>query len=313
MTAPYITRSAVLFVIFNRPDTTQRVFEQIRQARPPRLYIAADGPRLHKPGEDELCEETRRIIERVDWPCVVNTRFRDENLGCRNGVSTAINWFFENEEEGIILEDDCLPAQSFFRFCDELLEKYRDDKRIWHITGCNLQLGEKWGDASYYFSNRIHVWGWASWRRVWNEYDLYLARYNEVQVKQQMLNIYADEFVAEAWLRIFRDARSGTVNSWAYSLDFCNFFNNGLVIIPNQNLISNIGFTGAATNTLDQESPYANTPLQELDEISHPVFFVPQKVADLSIIYRDFDIAGQRATHNKWHRKLKRWLKNQLK
>lgn len=305
---PYVTRSAVLFLIFNRPDTTKRVFEKIREAKPARLYVAADGPRPDKPGERELCEKTRGITAVIDWPCEVNKMFRDENRGCRNGVSAAITWFFENEEEGVILEDDCLPANSFFYFCDELLAKYRTDDRIRHITGCNQQFGKKWGDGSYYFSNRVHVWGWASWRRIWNEYDPSLTRYDETAVKQQMLNIYADDLVAEAWTDIFKDVKAGNINSWAYPLDFVNFFSNGLVIIPNENLISNIGFSENATNTLSSESVCADIPLGEIVKINHPTFFVPQKEADLIIINRDFDIEKKRRKHNAWHRKLKRWV-----
>ena len=163
----YQTKSAVLFVVFNRPDTTKRVFEAIRLAKPKRLYITTDGPRPNMPDDVQLCKQTREIVSVVDWDCEVKTLFREENAGCKNGVSAAINWFFDHEEEGIILEDDCLPANSFFKFCDTLLEKYRYDTRVRHITGCNLQFGKKWGDASYYFSNLTNGWGWASWRRAW--------------------------------------------------------------------------------------------------------------------------------------------------
>src|SRR6187402_998951 len=126
----YQTKSAVLFIIFNRPDNTAHVFEQIRAARPPRLYIAADGPRQSRSNENSLCQQTRQIALQADWDCEVKTLFRDENAGCKEAVSAAITWFFDNEEEGIILEDDCLPANSFFKFCDELLEKYRDNSAV---------------------------------------------------------------------------------------------------------------------------------------------------------------------------------------
>lgn len=313
LSQPYQTKSAVLFVIFNRPGTTKRVFEEIRTTQPKRLYIAADGPRPDHTGDVELCRQTREIVSAIDWECDVKFLFRDENAGCKYGVSAAITWFFEHEEEGIILEDDCLPANSFFKFCDALLEKYRYDTRVRHITGCNLQFGNKWGNASYYFSNRTHVWGWASWKRVWNDYDLNLTKYNSGEVKEQLKNIYADDFVAEAWANIFNELKAGKINSWAYPLDFCNFFNNGLVIIPNVNLVSNIGFKPGATNTVDDESVYANIPLMEIDEVFEPDFFVPQKQADLSIINRDFNIEQKRLKYNAWHRKLKRWIKFRLK
>ena len=310
---PYKTKSAILFVLFNRPDTTQRVFDQIRDAKPKRLYLTADGPRPGFPDDEELCRRTKEIVGEIDWDCEVKTLFRDENAGCKNGVSAAINWFFSQEDEGIILEDDCLPAISFFKFCDTLLEKYRHDTRIRHITGCNLQFGKKWGNSSYYFSNRTHVWGWASWRRVWDDYDLNLDKYHETDIKQQMKNIYDDDLVAESWANIFKELKAGKINSWAYPLDFANFFNNGLVIIPNENLISNIGFSADATNTLNKNSIYANIPLVEITEIHHPLFVVPEKQADLSIINRDFDIAERRRKQNAWHRKIKRWFKPGLK
>jgi hypothetical protein len=311
--APYQTKSAVLFVLFNRPVTTQQVFNQIRAAKPKRLYLTADGPRPGFPHDEKLCKQTREIVAEIDWDCDVKTLFRDENAGCKNGVSAAINWFFSQEEEGIILEDDCLPANSFFKFCDTLLEKYRYDTRIRHITGCNLQFGKKWGNGSYYFSNRVHVWGWASWRRVWDDYDLGLDKYHETDIKQQMKNIYDDDLVAECWANIFKELKAGKINSWAYPLDFANFFNNGLVIIPNENLISNIGFSANATNTLNKNSVYANIPLAEIDEIQHPLFMLPEKQADISIMNSDFDIAERRRKQNSWHRKIKRWFKSGLR
>jgi len=311
--APYQTKSAVLFVLFNRPDTTRQVFNKIRAAKPKRLYLTADGPRPGFPDDEKLCKQTREIVNEIDWECEVKTLFREENAGCKNGVSAAISWFFSQEEEGIILEDDCLPASSFFKFCDTLLEKYRNDTRIRHITGCNLQFGKKWGNGSYYFSNRTHVWGWASWRRVWDDYDLNLDKYDAADIKQQMKNIYDDDLVAESWANIFKELKAGKINSWAYPLDFANFFNNGLVIIPNENLISNIGFSVDATNTLNKNSVYANIPLVEMAEISHPTFMLPEKQADLSIMNRDFDIAERRRKQNSWHRKIKRWFKSRLK
>ncbi|MDB4922631.1 nucleotide-diphospho-sugar transferase [Mucilaginibacter sp.] len=307
--ALYETKSAVLFVIFNRPKTTRKVFEQIRIAKPSRLYIAADAPRPDYPNDSPLCKQTRSIVKNIDWDCEVKTLFNKKNAGCRNGVSAAITWFFNNEEEGIILEDDCLPANSFFKFCDTLLEKYRDDTRIRHITGCNLQQGKKWGDSTYYFSNRTHVWGWASWKRVWKDYDLSLNKYDDREIRERLQNIYEDPLVVESWLNIFNDAKAGKINSWAYPLDFVNFFNNGLVVIPNENLISNIGFGVSATNTLQEENEYANLPLSEIDEIIDPVFILPDKQADLCIINRDFHIDERRRKQNAVSSKVKRWFK----
>ncbi len=163
--------SPVLFLIFNRPETTEQVFSAIKKAQPPRLYIAADGPRSEYPNDAESCDISRAIATNVDWDCEVKTLFQDQNLGCRLAVSGAVDWFFEQETEGIILEDDCLPDQSFFLFCQELLEQYRDDTRIMQIGGTNYQFGKKRTNYSYYFSRYGHLWGWASWRRAWSFYD----------------------------------------------------------------------------------------------------------------------------------------------
>jgi len=309
-TSSYQTKSAVLFVIFNRPDTTLRVFEEIKAAQPKRLYIAADAPRANNTSDELLCCQARTILNSINWECEVKTFFRDENAGCKKAVSEAITWFFSNEEEGIVLEDDCLPANSFFKFCDTLLEKYRNDTRIRHITGCNLQQGAKWGNASYYFSNRTHVWGWASWRRAWTDYDVALQKYNDNEVSHLISNIYADPMVVESWTNIFKDVKANKINSWAYQLDFVNFFNNGLNIIPNENLISNIGFGQGATHTADNDNVYANIPLAEIDEITHPVIVLPEKEADLTIINRDFKIDERRHKQNLFRKRAERWLKS---
>ena len=163
--------SPVLFLIFNRPKTTEQVFSAIKKAQPPRLYIAADGPRSEYSTDSESCDMVRSIATNVDWDCEVKTLFRDQNLGCRLAVSQAISWFFENELEGIILEDDCLPSQSFFWFCQELLELFRNDKRVGAICGFYSNELDYSPSASYFLSRYMRVWGWAGWRRTFEEYD----------------------------------------------------------------------------------------------------------------------------------------------
>ncbi len=308
----YHTKSPVLFTIFNRPDVTFKVFEHIKLARPPRLYIAADGPRTDKPGDTLLCKQAREIIGQVDWECEVKTLIHKNNLGCRKSMASAVTWFFGQEEEGIILEDDCLPANSFFHFCDDMLERYRNDSRIRHITGCNLQDGRKWGNASYYFSNMTHVWGWASWRRVWNEYQD-LPKFSEDEVKEKLVNIFSEPLLVESWFDIYSRYIKNQINSWGYQLDFVNFFNNGLTIIPNVNLISNIGFRHDATHTTDQESSYANMPLEELEEITHPIFILPEKNADAIVLNRDFHVEERKHKQNALHRQIKKWFKEVMK
>ena len=307
------TKSAVLFIIFNRPDTTLQVFDQIKKARPSRLYIAGDGPRANKPGEKELCIAARNVVNEIDWACEVKTLFQDINIGCKEAVSSAVSWFFEHEEEGIILEDDCLPADSFFNFCDTLLEKYRYDTRIRHIAGCNLQHGRKWGSASYYFSNITHVWGWAGWRRVWKDYDKELKQFDEKDLLYQMGKIFDNRYITDTLGHIFKELKLGKIDTWDYQLGFLNYFNNGLCIIPNVNMITNLGFGTNSTHTVDANSPYANLPAENLTEIIHPQYFLPEKQADLYTLTHDFDIKERERKHNLLRRRLKRWLKSTLK
>jgi hypothetical protein len=317
MSAPdnpvYKTQSPILFIIFNRPDTTQRVFDKIKETQPPRLYVAADGPRATKPTEAEMCEQARAIIKQVDWPCEVKMLFRDSNLGCKHAVSSAIDWYFENEEEGIILEDDCLPANDFFRYCDTMLERYRHDTRIRHVGGCNLQMGKKWGDASYYFSNMTHVWGWAGWRRVWKEYDKELSRYHSNEVRPQLETIFSDKFIVDTWEELFNHVKGGRIDTWDYQLGFLNFFNNSLSVIPNVNLISNIGFGENSTHTTDANSLNANLPLGKLGDITHPLYVLPQKGADLFTLRYDFNIEARWKKYNRPKYKVKRWFKGLFK
>jgi hypothetical protein len=184
----------ILFLIFNRPDTTQKVFNEIRKIKPRQLFVAADGPREDHPEDKEKCEQTRKIIDQVDWDCEVKTLFRDKNLGCKHAVSGAINWFFKNVEQGIILEDDCLPDQSFFGFCQELLNKYKNNKQIFNISGNNFQDGMWRGDGSYYFSKYFHCWGWATWADRWQNYfDIKMKNYPKFKEEKRIKELFSSK------------------------------------------------------------------------------------------------------------------------
>lgn len=184
-TKPFNT--PILFLIFNRPETTEKIFRRIREIQPRRLFISADGPRLNKLNEEKKCAESRKIANGVDWECEVKTHFSERNLGCRLGVSSGINWFFNNVQEGIILEDDCLPDTSFFYFCTALLEHFQNNERIMHIGGVNFQDGRTRGTGSYYFSKLSHIWGWATWKRAWNKYNVDIPHYPQL-LKEKMLS-----------------------------------------------------------------------------------------------------------------------------
>lgn len=276
----YQLKTAVVFIIFNRPDTTERVFEEIRRARPPKLLVVADGPRADKPGETEKCKAARAIIERVDWPCDVLTNYSDTNLGCKKRVSGGLNWVFDTVEEAIILEDDCLPHPTFFMFCEELLHRYRYDERISQIGGANFQFGRKRTNDSYYFSRYNHIWGWASWRRAWKDYDVEMNLWPEVRDGGWLCDLLGDD-VAGYWAKNFEIAYNGKIDTWDYQWIFASWSQNRLNIVPNVNLISNIGFYADATHTIKGSTHLANMKLEPMYfPIQHPHFLIRDRCAD---------------------------------
>lgn len=270
----------VLFLIFNRPDLVAQSFTQIRVAKPKQLFIAADGPRADRDGEDEACRKSREIINQVDWDCEVKTLFRDENLGCRDAVSLAITWFFNHVEEGVILEDDCVADASFFSFCSELLKHYRNDERVMCITGNNFQGGQKRGDTSYYFSIYNHCWGWASWRRAWALYDKQLSNLPEL-TEQRFLDGFQRSAAAKHWQNCFDLVRRGKIDSWGIVWTFTCWANSGLTAVPNSNLVKNIGFDERATHTTMNSLPNANLPTVPVSlPFVHPRAVVRNQLAD---------------------------------
>jgi hypothetical protein len=251
----------ILFLIFNRPDTTKKVFNEIRKIKPKRLFVAADGFREGKDGEKELCELTRKlVIDTIDWECEVKTQFRDANLGCGLGPCTAINWFFEHVEEGIILEDDCVPDPSFFNYCELLLERYRNNEKIMSISGDNFQNGVRRGDGSYYFSNIFHGWGWATWKRAWSLNDFYMKKWPEFKT-QGLLEICNNDIQKyNYWNLILDSTYTKTINAdpWDYQFLFSIWYHKGINIHPNMNLVSNIGFGNGATHTHEVDHIMSN-------------------------------------------------------
>jgi hypothetical protein len=273
-------RTAVLLIIFNRPETTSLVFEAIKQVQPPRLYIAADGPRNHVASDRTRCEEARQIISQVDWPCKVRTLFQDTNLNCGVAPSTAITWFFQHEREGIILEDDCLPSPSFFWYCEELLNRYRDDFRVMHIGGNNFLNGWRHDrDYSYYFSRSGHIWGWATWRRAWEKYDFNMSWYSRLKKKEYFKGFFFNWFEKLYRLRKFdATARDNQVTWWDYQWDFTRYIHSGLSIVPEVNLVRNIGFGETATHTRNEKSVDAALDANNIEfPLRHPPFMIEDK------------------------------------
>jgi hypothetical protein len=234
------------------------------------LFVAADGPKQIE--DHQKCIETRALVDSVDWECDVITLFRDENLGCRRAISGAISWFYEHVEEGIILEDDCLPSQSFFQYCQELLNRYRDNEQVMVISGDNFQAGRTVTGDSYYFSRYPHCWGWASWRRAWQKYDDTLTGWPEYQESQAFLDIGADNPLFKSyWSRNFSRVISGEVDSWAYAWTYNCWVNGGLTAIPEKNLVKNIGFGPDATHTTGASERISAMQVWELDfPLRHP-------------------------------------------
>ncbi|GAA6764466.1 nucleotide-diphospho-sugar transferase [Flavobacterium johnsoniae] len=260
----------ILFLIFNRIDTASRVFEEIKKQKPKFLYIAADGARKHIDGEYEKCRKTREIIiNNIDWDCEVKTLFRDENFGCGLAVSEAITWFFENVEQGIILEDDCLPHFSFFKYCEELLNKYKENESVFAIGGSNLQGGKQIGNASYFFSQYAYIWGWATWKRSWDLYDFELKKLDEFKNNKIINKVDNRAVFSDYWISIFEQVKNKKIDTWDYQWNFCVWNNQGVTIVPNVNLISNIGFGEDATHTIE-ESPFDSMKTNEIAEIIHP-------------------------------------------
>lgn len=312
----YETKSAVLFIIFNRLDTSLLVFEQIRKAKPSKLYITADFARADRPDELINCNETKKVIlSKIDWNCEVKTLFQTSNVGPKETITSAIDWFFENEEEGIILEHDCLPSNSFFYYCDCLLETYRNDNRIWLISGFNFKTDKKWGDATYYFSNLTNGWGWATWRRSWASYDKNLSKYDASEVRVQLEKIFDNKLIVDRWVEIFNDTKSGKIDTWDYQVTFAHLFSHTLTIVPNYNLVSNIGFGAHAENTTNINSPFAEVELEEISEIIHPKYMIAEKQADEITLMEEFNTEDRikyLKKHHSYRRQFKRWLKKIL-
>lgn len=258
-------KKAVLFLIFNRLDTTTKVFEEIKLAKPPRLYIASDGARKNKENESHKVENIRQwVLNNVDWDCDVKTLFREENLGCKEAVSSAITWFFKHEEDGIILEDDCLPNQSFFNFSEELLNYYKNDKRIWHISG-NQFIPDYNCNASYYFAKIMHCWGWASWADRWQHFKSDMSDYD----KKYLKNFSFNKTIQNYWKNILNALTKHKIDTWDYQWAFEIVKNKGFCINPSVNLVSNIGFDGTHF-TSDQNVSHLNLPRFEIEKITHP-------------------------------------------
>lgn len=260
----------ILFLIFNRLDTTKKVVAILREIKPSNIYIAADGARLNNKGEQEKCSAVREyVLNNIDWECKVKTLFRAHNLGCGKAVSKAISWFFENVDQGIILEDDCLPNLSFFSFCQTLLSVYKDNHRIMHIGGHSIGTFKEKDDEDYFFSAYNHIWGWATWRRAWNKYTFSMTGLDTFISSKKLEQYFRSKIEIEYWTNVLRDAKR--IDTWDFQWTYSVWNNNGISILPTKNLVQNIGFGDDATHTKTIDTILINPKLGDLcGELLHP-------------------------------------------
>jgi hypothetical protein len=307
----------LLLIAFNRPEKTERALAAVRAAAPRQLYVAVDGPRAGHPDDQDRCARTRRLFDRVDWPCELHTLFRERNLGCKQGVGTAIDWFLSQVEAGIILEDDCLPTAGFFPFCAELLDRYRDTPEVMMIGGHN-PLGE-WrrdgagsasllgtasprsparpaGAPSYVFSRTCPIWGWATWRRAWAHYDPAMTRWSDPEAREAVrARMPRTEF--RITRQRFDSVYHGTRDTWDFGWAFAMLVSGGVSVIPASNLVANIGFDEEATHTRIPWSHEAGVPTRPLAfPLRHPPATVPDDGFERALFRRRFPLTRRLGT-----------------
>ncbi len=258
----------VVLIVFNRPELTRRVFQRIAEVRPRTLLVVADGPREDRPGERERCEEVRRIATSVSWDCEIKTNFAAENLGCRRRVISGLHWAFQEVEEAIVLEDDILPDPSFFTFCQAMLCRYRHEDRVAMVSGFNIGADHARSPESYFFSRLTHIWGWATWRRAWAHYDESMTLWPSAERAFAMRRVFQSPSARRYWTPILEGMYRGVgPNTWDYQWMFTNIMRNCLSVVPQQNLVQNLGFGVDATHVNDPE----DAPRVEVGSLSFPL------------------------------------------
>lgn len=271
----------VVIIIYRRPETTKQVLDSLSKVKPVNLWVVGDGARENRPDEINCVAETRSLIDAISWDCDIKFNYAEKNLGLRRRVVSGLNWVFDQVDKAIILEDDCVPDQSFYYFCAELLERYANDQRIMAISGDNFQQGRNHTSYSYYFSRYPHCWGWASWRRAWQRYDDNMNTWPDVLTEGWLEDILdQDRHAIRYWQNIFQNVYDEKIDSWAYRWTLACWVESALTILPNTNLVSNIGFNMRATNTFTHKknkilySEPLPLPLQ------HPPSIIRNKNAD---------------------------------
>ena len=271
----------ILLIIWRRPRETNEAINALRKVKPEKLFIACDGPRKGNNKEFDKVQKTIALCKKkINWDCEIEWLISEDNLGCRIGVYKAISWFFDHVKEGIIIEDDIVAHPDFFLFCRELLEKYKFDKRVWSISGSNNQDEIIRGDGSYYFGKIPLVWGWATWKDRWDEYDLDITKWPDIKSKNKLDDIFSDKIEKEYWQTIFENFyEKGEPDTWDYQWVLTCLINNGLSIIPNKNLINNIGFNLEATHTKWKKTSVSKVSSIG-DKLLHPKYILCDSKAD---------------------------------
>lgn len=264
------TSVPILFLVFNRPETTNIVFEAIREAKPKKLYVAADGPRSDRPSDFNACNAVRKIISQVDWDCEVQTLFREENHGCKYAVSSAINWFFESEEMGIILEDDVVPNSDFFKFCEVMLKRYQNDTRVGMITGTNY-YSDVLNTNPFFFSRHYTIWGWATWRRSWSTYDVEMDLWRtSKKIKDDIRYLVGNNKIYKHYAYTFDLLEDTFCDTWDIQWVFKCLVDSQYCITPSVNLITNIGVTGSHSREATDSHFLETFPLSKSYESFDP-------------------------------------------
>jgi len=287
----------ILLLVFNRPDKTKQVFDVIKSVKPKKLYIAADAPREHVPDDNEKCKQVKSIVSNIDWDCDAHFLFHEKNLGCSLSGYKAWDWLFSQEEEMIFLEDDSIPSKSFFWFCQVLLKKYKDNPKIGHICGQNF--GKKYGNATYFFTRYGGgTWGLATWKRTHDLYEYKMESFNEIKDKKFFKKRFLYDFEYRYQKRRFEHYIKHGGNTYDLQLGYQLYKHDLIGIMPNINMVTDIGWGSDATNLTSSDSKsakkYGNLPRYELDEIIHP-----------DKVERDMEFEKQQLMHRIFHDKSK--------
>ena len=298
----------VLIITFQRSALLRRLIDALRPVSPQNLFISCDGPRQSCIDDLPRIAAVHAIIENdIDWPCNLHCHFSETNLGCSLGPITAINWFFNQVEHGIILEEDCIPNPDFLLYCTELIERHKHDQRIWCISGNSYLPSPPVAPASYFFSRYTLTWGWATWRDRWQQFDLLLLRWPALRDSGLFQQLFEDRYEADYWAEIFERTyrREEPITWWDYQWFFAALSRGALTAMPVRNLVSNIGFGEGATHTLNPDTPIH--PALPLGPITHPDFVVRHRDADTYTYAHHYGGIRRRRLRTLQARIVRRW------